>query len=470
MRARERVWSHATNRQQVQLHRGDHQLARGLSVQSHKTLTLQAGTASTFRRSQWRLVVRAAMNSLAISASWAVWPSAKNEMHPAQVAQHWGVDTGLSEEEAAQRLRAHGANRPSSRPEQGAFKRWLAQLRQPLVLVLLVAAVVTALLGEWLDASVISAVVLVNALVGFIQEGKAQAALTALVRAVAADAAVLRAGSRRRLDAAQLVPGDVVLLAAGHKVPADLRVHGAKQLRTAEAALTGESTPMEKHHLPLQLDTLLADRRNMSYAGTLVLGGQATGLVVAKKSLDQQHRHIGLGDHALGHAAHHGRAQEAMAVGAHHHQVGFFFGNGFQDFLRWHTHCPAAGEVHAVALEKTLYRVQHAPGFFFVVAVHAGTAHHALDARRHGRLHIEYHQLVIGAAQVLMCHQIGQGFFGEVAAISRNKDFHGGSFKKMNCVQKVLRRGLATRPGPPWQAWTAALRHGSPAQGWATSE
>jgi cation-transporting P-type ATPase F len=219
-----------------------------------------------------------------------------HEMHPAQVAQHWGVDTGLglSEEEAAQRLGAHGANRPSSRPEQGAFKRWLAQLRQPLVLVLLVAAVVTALLGEWLDASVISAVVLVNALVGFIQEGKAQAALAALARAVAADATVLRAGSRRRLDAAQLVPGDVVLLAAGDKVPADLRVLGAKQLRTAEAALTGESTPMDKHHLPLQLDTLLADRRNMAYAGTLVLGGQATGLVVATGDATEVGRISGL--------------------------------------------------------------------------------------------------------------------------------------------------------------------------------
>ena len=152
-----------------------------------------------------------------------------------QVADHLNVDPsqGLDEANAAARVRTHGHNRPSVRRGQGPFARFLAQFGQPLVLVLIVAGTTTVFLGEWVDAGVIFGVVLVNAVVGFIQESKAEAALTALARPIASEATVKRAGIRRRLDAAELVPGDIVLLAAGDKVPADLRLFAGKELRVA---------------------------------------------------------------------------------------------------------------------------------------------------------------------------------------------------------------------------------------------
>jgi cation-transporting ATPase F len=200
-----------------------------------------------------------------------------------QVTQHFGVDParGMDESEAAARLLTCGPNRPSVHPGRSWSGRFLAQLVQPLVLVLIVAGAITVALGEWVDAAVIFGVVLTNAVVGFIQEGKAEAALAALARAIAAQATVLRDGARRRLDAADLVPGDVVVLAAGDKVPADLRLLAGKELRTAEAALTGESLPVDKRSTPLPADTPLADRCNMAYAGTLLVGGQGSGVVVA---------------------------------------------------------------------------------------------------------------------------------------------------------------------------------------------
>ena len=188
---------------------------------------------------------------------------------------------GLDEAEAAARLARHGANRPRTRRRRGPTVRFLAQLTQPLILVLIVAGIATLLLREWIDGGVILGVVMVNAVFGFIQEGKAEAALAALARSVAAEATVLRSGTRRRLDAAELVPGDVVLLAAGDKVPADLCLLAGKELRAVEAALTGESLPVEKRSGSLPEDTPLADRHNMAFAGTLVVGGQGAGVVVA---------------------------------------------------------------------------------------------------------------------------------------------------------------------------------------------
>ncbi|MGF1613834.1 MAG: HAD-IC family P-type ATPase [Gammaproteobacteria bacterium] len=155
------------------------------------------------------------------------------------------------------------------------------QVGQPLVLVLIAAGTVTVFLREWVDAGVIFGVVLVNAVVGFIQEGKAEAALAALVRIVAAEATVLRGGTRKRISAEELVPGDVVVLAAGDKVPADLRLFAGKEMRVAEAALTGESVPVAKHFASVSVDTPLGDRLNMAYAGTLVVAGQGAGVVVA---------------------------------------------------------------------------------------------------------------------------------------------------------------------------------------------
>jgi cation-transporting P-type ATPase F len=191
------------------------------------------------------------------------------------------VQHGLSEDEATARLARHGPNQPPEQPERSAWARLADQLVAPLVLVLIAAGTITAFLGEWVESGVILGVVIVNAIIGYVQEGRATAALAALAKSVATEVTVLRGGRKRRMNAVHLVPGDIVHLAAGDKVPADLRVLRGKELRTVEAALTGESLPVDKHHHPLPIDTPLAERRNMAYAGTTVVSGQGAGLVIA---------------------------------------------------------------------------------------------------------------------------------------------------------------------------------------------
>ncbi|MBU1237493.1 MAG: cation-transporting P-type ATPase [Gammaproteobacteria bacterium] len=200
-----------------------------------------------------------------------------------EVTAHHAVDAtiGLTDDEAAARLARHGPNRPKSQPPRHAARRLLDQLIQPLVLVLIASGTVTALLGEWVDTGVILGVVVINAIVGFIQEGRAESALAALARALSTEATVLRGGQTRRIDAEHVVPGDIIHLAAGDKVPADLRLMHGRELRTAEAALTGESLPVAKHPATLDADTRLADRRNMAYAGTHIVTGHGRGIVVA---------------------------------------------------------------------------------------------------------------------------------------------------------------------------------------------
>jgi magnesium-transporting ATPase (P-type) len=200
-----------------------------------------------------------------------------------EAATRLAVDPGqgLSEAEAAQRLAAHGPNRTTIQAGKSAWARLAAQVSQPLVLVLIAAGAITAGLGEWVDAGVILGVVVINALIGFVQEGKAEEALAALARSVATEVTVLRDGRQRRMDAVGLVPGDVVRLAAGDRMPADLRLLGGRQLRTVEAALTGEAAPIDKQLDPLPPATPLADRRNMAYAGTTLVAGSGLGLVVA---------------------------------------------------------------------------------------------------------------------------------------------------------------------------------------------
>ncbi len=191
------------------------------------------------------------------------------------------ADTGLAEGDAAERLARHGPNRIDAKAGRGPLLRLALQFHQPLIYILIVSGAIAAFLGEWADAGVIFGVVVVNALIGFIQEGRAENALAALARSVASDVTVLRDASRRRIDAVELVPGDVVWLAAGDKVPADLRLFDARALQVTEASLTGESTAVAKHADPIAADSVLADRVNMAYAGTLVVAGQAGGLVVA---------------------------------------------------------------------------------------------------------------------------------------------------------------------------------------------
>ena len=215
--------------------------------------------------------------------------------HHAALSRHEvEPDQGLTEEEAGRRLSRHGPNRLPEHPGKSAWARFAEQLAAPLVLVLIAAGIVTALLGEWVDSSVIFGVVLVNAVIGYLQEGKAAAALAALAKSVATEVTVLRGGQRLRIDAAGLVPGDIVILAAGDKVPADLRLLRGKELRTVEAALTGESLPVQKHFETLPEETVLADRRNMAYAGTTVVSGQGSGLVVATGAATETGRISGL--------------------------------------------------------------------------------------------------------------------------------------------------------------------------------
>jgi cation-transporting ATPase F len=188
---------------------------------------------------------------------------------------------GLSTEEAARRLERFGPNVLPRFSRYGPLLRFLFQFHHPLIYVLLAATGVTLLLGEWVDAGVIFGVVLVNAAIGFIQESRAEAALDALVALMKTEATVRRDGRKVRLPASDLVPGDLVLLESGDKVPADLRLIGVRELRVDESALTGESMPVEKADHVLPPETVMADRRNMAFSGTLVTYGQASGITVA---------------------------------------------------------------------------------------------------------------------------------------------------------------------------------------------
>jgi magnesium-transporting ATPase (P-type) len=215
-----------------------------------------------------------------------------NERSPERVAWHFiaadeaatrlqaSYDEGLAAGEVLSRRALHGENRITQKPGKGALLRFALQFVQPLVLVLLVAGVVTAVLGEWVDSGVIFGVTLINAVIGFIQEGRAEDALAALARSVSSEVTVLRDGCKQRLPSTELVPGDVVLLAAGDKVPADLRLFRAKDLQAIESALTGESTAVAKHGEVLPEATVLADRCNMAYAGTVMITGRGAGVVV----------------------------------------------------------------------------------------------------------------------------------------------------------------------------------------------
>ncbi|WP_157016752.1 cation-transporting P-type ATPase [Mesorhizobium xinjiangense] len=188
---------------------------------------------------------------------------------------------GLTKAEAARRLAQHGPNRLPEARARGPLRRLLAQFHNVLIYVLLAAAVVTGVLQQWVDTGVILAVVLANAVIGFLQEGKAEAAMAAIRDMLAPRAAVLRDGARVTVDGADLVPGDIVLLEAGDRVPADLRILEARGLAAQEAILTGESVPVEKASAPVAPEALLGDRRSMLWSGTLVTQGTARGLVVA---------------------------------------------------------------------------------------------------------------------------------------------------------------------------------------------
>ena len=190
-------------------------------------------------------------------------------------------ENGLDEREAEARLERHGPNLLTPAKARGPLIRFLSQFNQPLIYILLAAGLITALLQEWVDSAVIFGVVLINAIVGFLQESKALNAIEALARSMTTEATVLRNGRRRRVDAAALVPGDIVLLQAGDRVPADMRLLYERGLQVDESALTGESIPVAKTTGAIPAETVVSDRLNMAYSSTLVTYGAARGVVVA---------------------------------------------------------------------------------------------------------------------------------------------------------------------------------------------
>ncbi len=186
---------------------------------------------------------------------------------------------GLDRFEIEQRQQDFGPNQLTQRKGKGPLVRFLLQFHQALVYILLVAVVIKLILGAWVDASVVFGVVLLNSVIGFVQEGKALSALAALSRALTTTATVMRSGEKQQIDAAELVPGDIVLLASGDKVPADLRLLKSRNLQIDESALTGESVPVEKRSGELAHDTVLAERSNMAYSSSLVTYGTGIGVV-----------------------------------------------------------------------------------------------------------------------------------------------------------------------------------------------
>ncbi len=188
---------------------------------------------------------------------------------------------GLDQAEVQRRLEQYGPNTLTITQGKSTLMRFLLQFHQPLIYILIASATTTAALQEWVDSGVIFGVVLINAVIGFIQESKAENALAALVNTMVAEATVLRQEEKQRIPATGLVPGDIVLLQAGDKVPADVRLLALRELQVDESALTGESMPVEKALQQLDSETLLADRTNMAYASSMVTHGQGTGIVTA---------------------------------------------------------------------------------------------------------------------------------------------------------------------------------------------
>ncbi|SEK29732.1 cation-translocating P-type ATPase [Halomonas daqiaonensis] len=191
-----------------------------------------------------------------------------------------GRAEGLDSTEAERRLAEHGPNQLKQAQARPWWKRLLEQFNNILMLVLIVAAIASLGLGHTLDATAIFGVVLIIALIGFIQEGKAEQALESIRQMLSPQANVLRDGRRETIPAEELVPGDIVLVESGDRVPADLRLLEARRFRTEEASLTGESTPVDKDTTAVDDEADLGDRTSMAYASTIVVQGNARGLVV----------------------------------------------------------------------------------------------------------------------------------------------------------------------------------------------
>jgi magnesium-transporting ATPase (P-type) len=205
-----------------------------------------------------------------------------HHLPPELVLAHLGSSTsGLLSAEAARRLAHHGPNVLPRASREGPLALLWRQIKSPLIYVLIASAILALLLGRLTDGAVVLGVVVLNTLIGFLQEYRAERAIEALIDLVPENATVLRDGGQIVVAASQLVPGDVVLLRSGDKVPADMRLLAVKNLHVQEAALTGESVPVAKQINPVPLAANVADRKSLVFGGTLVTSGTATAVVVA---------------------------------------------------------------------------------------------------------------------------------------------------------------------------------------------
>ncbi len=191
---------------------------------------------------------------------------------------------GLSPDDAAHRYRTFGPNRIPEAARRSAVERLLLQFHNTLIYILIAAAIISAVLGQLTDAAVIAGVVVLNAIIGFIQEGRAERSLDAIRRMITPQASLLRNGQRVTIPADQIVPGDIVLFEPGDRVPADVRLVDTRSVRIDEAALTGESVAVDKATAPVAKDTVLGDRSSMAYSGTHVVAGRGTGVVIGTGS------------------------------------------------------------------------------------------------------------------------------------------------------------------------------------------
>ncbi|MBN2303688.1 MAG: HAD-IC family P-type ATPase, partial [Anaerolineae bacterium] len=192
------------------------------------------------------------------------------------------TEKGLSEAEAAARLERFGPNTLREQPRPTFWQRLLAQFQSFVIYILIFAAVLSAVLGDWVEAVAIAAIVMLNAALGVIQEGKAEEALAALRRLASPDALVIRSGRQTLVPANEVVPGDIVILEAGNYIPADVRLLDAINLKIDEASLTGESVPVDKRtDVPIAADAQIGDRKNMAYMGTTTTYGRGRAVIVS---------------------------------------------------------------------------------------------------------------------------------------------------------------------------------------------
>ena len=197
------------------------------------------------------------------------------------LAAQQSTAAGLSRTQAQARLDKHGRNALPEKKARPAWLRFLAHFNDVLIYVLLAAALLTAIMGHWIDTLVILGVAVINALIGHIQESNAEKSLSSIRNMLASDARVIRDGDHETIPTTEIVPGDIIVLRAGDRIPADMRLIEAHNLRVEEAILTGESTVVDKHTQPLNGELPLGDRTNLVFSGTTVSAGGGVGVVIA---------------------------------------------------------------------------------------------------------------------------------------------------------------------------------------------